>query len=107
MDIERLRRLLTRGTVTLRFSDHAFIEARKDGLSTAHLRAASERGRVIEDYGERALLLHFAPEDRLPYHVVLEYAVGDAQATVVTAYAPEAEKWERDWKTRRRRRRRK
>lgn len=107
MDIERFRHLLARGKLTLRFSDHAFIEARKDGLTTAHLRAACERGEVVEDYGTRVLLLCFAPEDRLPYHVVLEYAVADAQATIVTAYVPEAERWERDWKTRRRRKARK
>jgi len=105
MDLIRLRRLLRQDAVTLRFGDHAFIEARKDGLETRDLRAACERGEVIEDYGARALLLNFTAGDRLPYHVVLEYVVGDAEATVVTAYIPEADKWETDWKTRRRRRR--
>ncbi len=104
MDIERFRRLLARGRARLRFSDHAFIEGRKDGLDAGDLRAACELGELIEDYGARALLLHFTAEDRLPYHVVLEYVVGDLQATVVTAYIPEADKWQSDWKTRRRKR---
>lgn len=90
----------------LRFSDHAFIEARKDGLTAIDLRAACERGEVVEDYGVRVLLLHFTAEDRLPCHVVLEYLVRGRHATVVTAYVPEAKEWEPNWKTRRRRRRR-
>ena len=106
MDTVRVRRLLSQRRIAVRFSDHAFVEARKDGLTVADLRAASERGEVIEDYGARALLLHFTPDDRLPYHIVLEYVGRERCATVVTAYVPEAKEWEADWKTRRRRRRR-
>jgi len=47
MDLARLRRLLRQGVVTLRFGDHAFIEARKDGLETRDLRAACELGELV------------------------------------------------------------
>lgn len=106
MDIDRVRKLLSEGKIALRFGDHAFIEARKDGLTTAELRLACERGDVVEDYGIRALILHFTDDDRLPYHIVLEYEARGRYATVVTAYVPEGKAWERDWKTRRRQRRR-
>jgi hypothetical protein len=106
VDIVLVRRLLSQRRIALRFSDHAFIEARKDGLTTVDLRAACEHGEVIEDYGARALLLHFTAPDRLPYHVVLEYGGRGRVATVVTAYVPDAKEWEADWKTRKKRKRR-
>jgi hypothetical protein len=106
VDVVRVRRLLSQRRIALRFSDHAFIEARKDGLTTTDLRAACERGEVIEDYDIRALLLHFMAGDRLPYHVVLEYVGRGRSATVATAYVPEAKEWEPDLKTRRKRKRR-
>jgi len=106
MDIVGLRRLLSQRRIALRFSDHAFIEARKDGLTAADLRAACEHGEVIEDYDARVLLLNFTVDDRLPYHVVLEYVGRGRSATVVTAYVPDSKEWEPDWKTRRRRKRR-
>ena len=37
MDIDRVRRLIHQGTVTLRFTDHAITEARKDGLTVDDL----------------------------------------------------------------------
>ena len=106
MNLGRVRELLSSGRIALRFGDHAFVEARKDGLTTADLRASCECGETIEDYGVRALLLHFTPDDRLPYHIVVEYVAGARYLTVVTAYIPDAKEWERDWKTRRRQRRR-
>ena len=75
-------------------------------MTAVDLRAACEAGEVIEDYGERALLLAFTPDDRLPYHIVLEYVSGARYVSVVTAYVPEATEWERDWKTRRKPRQR-
>lgn len=106
MDIGQVRQLLSQRRVALRFSDHAFIEARKDGLTAADLRRACEHGDVIEDYGPRALLLYLTADDRLPYHIVLEYVGRGRFATVVTAYVPDAKEWEPDWKRRRTRKRR-
>lgn len=106
MDIENVRRLLAQGRVALRFADHAIIEGRKDGLTAEDLEDNVVNGEVIEDYGVRALLLHFTQDDRIPCHLVLEYIPRTEEVTVVTAYVPDAKEWEPHWKKRRRRKRR-
>ena len=105
MDIDRVRRLIRQGTITLRFTDHAITEARKDGLTVDDLEAGL-RGEVIEDYDVRALLLSFTQDDGLPYHIVMEYVSRSREATIVTAYIPDSKEWESNWKRRRRRKRR-
>ena len=105
MDIDRVRRLLRQGTITLRFTDHALIEARKDGLTVDDLEEGIH-GEVIEDYDVRALLLSFTQDDGLPYHIVVEYVLRLREATIVTAYIPDSEEWESNWKRRKRRKRR-
>jgi hypothetical protein len=108
MDLQQVRALLRTGQIELELSlPHAVTEARKDGLTTEDLEAAVMHGEVVEDYGERVLLLHFAPDYRIPFHIVLEYVPGDAVATVVTAYIPSHDRWEANWKTRKRSRRKK
>ncbi len=104
MDIGWLRRLLRRGRLDFRFVAHALTEARKDGLTANDLEQAVLDGEVIEDYGDRVLVLSFTAEDALPCHVVAEWVVGEHEVTVVTAYVPDSAEWERDWKTRRRKR---
>ena len=106
MNLATVRAVLATGKVHLRFGDHAIIEARKDGLTTEDLEQAVANGEIIEDYGARALLLNFTRDDGLPCHVVLEYVSGRREATVVTAYVPDANEWRRDWKTRKEKRRR-
>jgi hypothetical protein len=106
MNLNRVRQSLAQGKVTLRFADHAVIEARKDGLIVEDLENTVTTGDQIEDYGVRALLLSFTEEDRLPCHVVLEYVPGMKEAVIVTAYIPDAEEWEPNWKRRRRKKRR-
>lgn len=106
MDIARVRRLLAQSKAALRFSDHAVTEARKDGLTADDLEETAMHGEIIENYGIRALLLSFTKEDRLPCHIVLEYAPRADEVTVVTAYIPDAKEWEPNWKKRRRKRRR-
>lgn len=106
MNLKRVRHLLAQGKVELRFADHAVIEARKDGLVEEDLENAVTKGQPLEDYGSRALLLSFTEEDRLPCHVVLEYAPGTQEVVIVTAYIPDAKEWEPDWKRRRRKKRR-
>ena len=105
MDIDRVRRLIRQGTITLRFTDHAITEARKDGLTVDDLEAGLH-GEVIEDYDMRVLLLSFTLDDGLPYHTVVEYVPRSREATIVTAYIPDSKEWESNWKRRRRRKRR-
>jgi hypothetical protein len=52
MDVERVRRLLAQGRVTLRFTDHAVIEGRKDGLTAEDLEDTAVNGEVIRLYAE-------------------------------------------------------
>lgn len=108
MNLQQVRDWLNQGRIELDLSlPHALTEARKDGLTTADLEAAVTNGEVVEDYGERVLLLHTVPEYRIPFHIVLEFVPGDEFATVVTAYIPDCERWETDWKTRKQPSRRK
>jgi len=106
MDIGKVRRLLSRRKAVLRFTDHAIIEARKDGLTAEDLEETILKGEVIEDYGVRVLLLGFTKDDGLPCHVMLEYMLGAEETVVVTAYVPDKKEWEINWKKRRRRKRR-
>jgi len=106
MDVHRVRKLVTRGKVTPRFTDHAVIEARKDGLTAEDLENAVAEGKLIEDYGERGLLLSFTKDDGRPCHIVLEYAASTEEAAIVTAYVPDAKEWEPNWTKRRRRKQR-
>ena len=106
MDIEKVRKLLAQGRIALRFADHAIIEGRKDGLTTEDLETTVANGQVIEDYGARALLLHFTTGDRIPCHIVLEYVPKADEVTIVTAYVPDTKEWESNWKKRKRRKRR-
>ncbi|MGH9834739.1 MAG: DUF4258 domain-containing protein [Blastocatellia bacterium] len=104
MDLQRVRSLLAKGKITLELSlPHALVEAKKDGLTTEDLAEAVMLGEVVEDYGERILLLHLVLDYQIPFHIVLEYVSGEAVATVVTAYIPDRDRWEADWKTRKRR----
>jgi len=103
MDLQHVRELFLTGQIELELSlPNAVVEARKDGLTTQDLSEAVMNGEIVEDYGERILLLSFASDYRIPFHVVLEYFSGDAVATVVTAYIPSQDRWEANWKTRKR-----
>ena len=106
MDIRKIRRLLAQEKIDLRFTDHAITEGRKDGLTAEDMEDTIIQGNLIENYGTRALLLHYTAEDRLPCHVVLEYDSAFREATIVTAYIPDTKEWEPNWKKRKHKRRR-
>jgi hypothetical protein len=106
MNIDRLRRLLAQEKLTLRFTDHAVTEARKDGLTAEDLEDTVTEGEIIEDYGVRALFLNLTKDDRLPCRVVLEYRPSAQEAVIITAYMPDAKEWESNWKRRKQKRRR-
>ncbi|MFQ5668527.1 MAG: DUF4258 domain-containing protein [Candidatus Binatia bacterium] len=106
MDLTDLQNRLRSGQLDLRFTDHALVEARKDGLTAKDLEDAATHGEMIEDYGVRALLLNVTEEDALPCHIVVEYdPTAGVEATVVTAYLPESKEWQKGWKRRKRGRR--
>jgi len=60
-------------------SDHAIIEARKDGIEPEtinKLEWVAVHGKVIEEYPERQRILIYAevPEEKLPVHIVVDYS---------------------------------
>jgi Domain of unknown function (DUF4258) len=102
VNLEKIRRLLKKKHIKLEITIHAAVEALKDGLGAKDLEFALFQGNKIEDYGNRALILAFTPQDALPFHVVVEYFEGDPIAFIVTAYVPGSREWESNWKTRKR-----
>jgi hypothetical protein len=82
MDIRKIRRLLVQEKIDLRFTDHALTEGRKDGLTAEDMEDTIVKGELIEDYGMRALLLHYTTDNKLPCHVVLEYAPAFREAVL-------------------------
>jgi len=106
VNLSSLRRQITAGRVRIEFAlPHALTEAFKDGLTVEELKTAVLNGELIEDYGDRALLLAFTVPDQIPYHVVIEYFLGELVTTIVTTYIPDTMHWEPDWKRRKKPRR--
>lgn len=78
--------------------------SRLDRIITAQeVRRVIEKGEVIEDYpedqrGHSCLLLGFGNDGR-PIHVVC--SPKENYLAIITAYLPDSEQWEDDFKTRR------
>jgi len=88
------------------FRPHAERERRNDGLSLADIENAVRTGKVIEDYpddprGSSCLVFGRARDGR-PVHLVVGF-LPRGWVRIVTVYVPNAEKWEPDWETRKRR----
>ncbi|MFH1562970.1 MAG: DUF4258 domain-containing protein [Nitrospirota bacterium] len=95
MDIEKIREKIRLGQYSI--SDHAIIEARKDGLSPKTIKKleyVALNGKVIEDYPKRNRYLVYAeiPEENIPVHVVIDYSFYEEPA-IVTAYIPDSREW--------------
>ncbi len=78
-------------------SDHAIIEARKDGIvpqTIIKLEWIALNGKIIEEYPERERILLYAelPEEHLPIHIIIEYSFPD-EPVIVTAYVPDSKYW--------------
>jgi len=86
------------------FSGHAVRRMFERGLSKDHVLAIIRGGEVIADYPDDSpypscLLLGFVRGT--PVHVVLAHDSESGAAVVVTAYEPDAELWNQDFRTRR------
>jgi hypothetical protein len=71
-------------------SDHAIIEARKDGIdprTVEKLEWAAINGKVIEEYIDRKRVLMYAElkEEKLPVHIVVDYSFLK-EPVIVTSY---------------------
>jgi hypothetical protein len=76
---------------------------RKREVRAQDVEQAISTGEIVEDYpddprGLSCLILGFTGEGR-PLHIVCGKI--DDEVIIITAYEPNPEEWERDWKTRR------
>lgn len=89
------------------YSVHAVDEmnAEDELITTQEVREVVFNGEMIEDYPEdkrgHSCLLSGMPGGRRPVHVVC--SPKDDYLVIITAYIPAAEKWEGDFKIRRKR----
>ncbi len=78
-------------------SDHAIIEARKDGIEPQtmnKLEWVATYGKLREEYPERHRILIYAElaDDKLPLHIVVDYSFLE-EPVIVTAYVPDNRYW--------------
>ena len=94
-DLKEIRKRFHSGEYAV--SDHAIIEARKDGIephTITKLEWVAIHGKVIEEYPERERILVYAElsEDVLPVHIVIEYSFRE-EPVIVTSYVPDSRYW--------------
>jgi hypothetical protein len=87
-----------------RVSDHAYEELRKDAILISELIAGITTAELVEEYDNRGrvLALQYEAEDR-PIHVVWAVSAERRQAVLVTAYRPDPNLWDSDFKERKKR----
>lgn len=103
MDIEHVRRRVRQGQYTISFTHTEKLRRRKIG--TEAIEQVISTGEIIESCtddprGPSCLFLGYT-ENRRPIHVVCGNLEGD-RVLIITAYEPDPEEWELDWKTRKR-----
>ncbi len=95
VDIAYIRKRFSEGEYSV--SDHAIIEARKDGIepeTVKKLEWTAINGEVIEEYVERERLLIYADlaDDNLPVHIIVDYSFLE-EPVIVTSYVPDRRYW--------------
>ena len=101
MDISDVKERVKHGRYRISFSHTEKLRQRK--IEIRELEEAVSTGEIIEDYptdprGPSCLILGYTQGDR-PLHIVC--GIMEAELLVITAYEPNLEEWEPDWKTRR------
>ena len=95
VDIEYIRKRFIDGEYAI--SDHAIIEARKDGIdpgTVEKLEWVAVHGKVIEEYVDRKRVLMYAElkEEKLPVHIIVDYSFLE-EPVIVTSYVPDSRYW--------------
>ena len=91
MDIQKIRNKVNAGQFSI--TDHALIEAFKDGISVNDIISCITNGKIIEEYPERKRCLIFSTVSfDIPLHVVVDYS-WEEEIDIVTAYIPESSEW--------------
>ena len=88
----------------LRFTEHAADRMAEEGLIVDDVLVTIDQGEVIETYpNDRPFpsKLSFAVSARRPVHVVWATDPDTAKIVVITAYVPDASRWEPDFRKRR------
>jgi len=86
------------------WSVHAVKKLRMEGLRKVYVEASLKTCVLIEDYSQEGrplpdcLVLGFI--DKEPVHIVVAIDVDFDRILIVTVYRPLNERWEDDWKTR-------
>jgi len=106
IDIEYIRKRFLDGEYSV--SDHAIMEARKDGIepnTVEKLEWVALNGEVIEEYIDRERILIYANlvEHNLPVHIIVDYSFLE-EPVIVTSYVPDSRYWIK-YKTRKRKKR--
>jgi hypothetical protein len=86
------------------FRAHAVQRMFEREISVGKVRKAVETADVIEDYSSEMpepsrLLLAF--QGKRPFHVVTSENHSNQQTTIITVYLPSADKWKKDFRSRR------
>ncbi len=102
MDIETIWAKVRSGKYIISFSHTEKVRLRK--IEAEEIEQAICNGTIIEPYpddprGPSCLVLGLTSRDR-PLHVICGRLEED-EILIVTAYEPDPEEWEADWKTRR------
>ena len=101
LTIDVLRKLCIHGRV--RWTEHVLIRLLQRGISRDDVKAAIQSGTIIEQYPDdypypSCLILGIGINDRV-LHVVC--GVGLDELFVITAYDPNPDEWDHDFKKRR------
>ena len=85
------------------FRVHAVQRMFERGISERRVRQALEAGDLIEDYSAEMpepsrLILGF--QGRRPFHVVTSENIDANKITVITVYVLDADKWKKDYRSR-------
>jgi hypothetical protein len=93
--VENIRKRFSAGEYAI--SDHAIIEARKDGIepcTVEKLEWVAINGDIIEKYIDRKRVLIYAAlkEEDLPVHIIVDYSYSE-EPVIVTAYVPDSRYW--------------
>lgn len=101
MDVETIRAKIRAGKYIISFTHTEKVRLRK--IEAEEIEQAICNGAIIEPYpddprGASCLVLGFTSRDR-PLHVICGRLEED-EILIITAYEPDPEEWEADWKTR-------
>lgn len=99
MKIETIRSLLKQ---PFQMTQHAELRRRQRKISIPDIMHAILNGEIIEDYPDdyphpSCLVLGYTTQG-VPLHLVC--GVGGETLFLITAYRPDPERWETDWRTR-------